>query len=125
MNQQSVAIVGASANRAKFGNKSLRAHVEQGFDVYPVNPRGGEIEGLKVFKTLDEIPVKLDRISMYLPPERGLAMIDLIAEVGCQELWLNPGTASRELVTRAEALGLNVIQDCSIVAIGRSPSEFL
>ena len=123
--RQTVAIVGASSNREKFGNKSLRAHVQQGFDVYPVNPKGGEIEGLKAYSSLADIPVDLDRISMYLPPSVGVAMIEEIAAKGCGEVWLNPGSESREFEDRAAELGLKVVRDCSIVAIGLSPGDFV
>ena len=124
MAKPTVAIVGASANRQKFGNKSLRAHVKMGFDVFAVNPRGGEIEGQMAFTSLREVPVQLDRISMYVSPDVGLSMLDQIVEKGCKELWLNPGSASREFVQQATQKGLNVIEECSIVAIGCSPSEF-
>ncbi len=124
MSQPTVAIVGASADREKFGNKSVRAHVAQGYEVFPVNPKGGEIEGLTVFKTLAEIPAeRLNRISMYVPPQVGLAMIDQIAAQGCDELWLNPGSDSPELTERARELGLEPITACSIVDVGISPSE--
>ena len=119
----SVAILGASADRSKFGNKAVRAFLAKGYDVYPVNPKGGEVEGLPVYKSLAEIPadVKLDRISVYLPPAVGLKALPHIAARGCGELWLNPGTESDELVAAAEKQGLNVVQACSIVGIGVSP----
>lgn len=122
----SIAILGASADRSKFGNKAVRAFVAQGYDVFPVNPKGGEVEGLPVVKSLAEVPaeVRLDRISVYLPPAVGLQMLPQIAQRGCGELWLNPGSESEELVAAAEKLGLNVIQACSIVAIGMSPHQF-
>lgn len=124
MSKPTVAILGASADRSKFGNKSVRAHLQQGYDVYPVNPKGGQIEGLDVYRNLADIPVeRLDRISVYLPPHVGLAMIDEIAAKPCDELWLNPGSESRELVERAAALGLNTVQACSIVDVGMSPSQ--
>ena len=72
MPSKTVAIIGASANRNKFGNKSVRAHLKQGWEVYAVNPKGGEIEGLKVLPSVKDIPVKLDRVSLYLPPAAGL-----------------------------------------------------
>ena len=76
----SVAIIGASADPSKFGNQSLRAHRAQGYDVYPVNPKGGEIEGLPVYSRLADVPLqRLDRVSMYVPPEVGLALLDEIA----------------------------------------------
>ncbi|HUY35970.1 MAG TPA: CoA-binding protein [Pirellulales bacterium] len=123
MSKPTVAILGASAERTKFGNKAVRAHLGQGFDVYPVNPKGGLIEGLKVYRSLADVPVEtLDRISVYLPPRLGLAMLDEVAAKGCGELWLNPGSESADLVERARALGLEPIQACGIVAIGVDPA---
>ena len=119
-----VAILGASADRAKYGNKAVRAHRQQGFTVYPVNPKGGEIEGLTVYRSLAEVPPgKLDRISVYLPPAVGLAALDEIAQRGCDELWLNPGSDGPEVVEKSRSLGLNVIQACSIVDVGLNPHE--
>jgi len=122
----SVAILGASADRSKFGNKAIRAFLARGYDVYPVNPKGGEVEGLAVYKSLAEIPsdVQLDQISVYLPPAVGLKALPEIAARGCGELWLNPGSESDELIAAAEKQGLNVVQACSIVAIGESPHNF-
>jgi uncharacterized protein len=121
-----VAILGASADRSKFGNKAVRAFLSQGYIVYPVNPKGGEVEGLPVRHSLADIPpdIKLDRISVYLPPAVGLKMLPQIAARGCAELWLNPGSESDELIAAAEKAGLNVIQACSIVAIGESPHKY-
>ena len=119
-----VAILGASADPAKFGNKSVRAHLRQGYTVYPVNPKGGEIEGLTVYKSLAEIPVaRLDRISVYLPPPVVLKMLPEIAAKGCVELWLNPGSDSDEVVNEAQRLGLVPIVACSIVDLGVSPHD--
>jgi predicted CoA-binding protein len=124
MSQPTVAIVGASADRSKYGNKSVRAHLEQGYRVFPVNPKGGEIEGLPAYKNLAEIPVaRLDRISLYVPPAVGLALIDEIAAKGCDELWLNPGSDSDELAEAARTRGLNPIIACSIVDVGVDPHE--
>ncbi len=112
-----VAILGASSDPSKFGNKSLKAHQRQGFDVYPVNPKGGEIEGLQVYQRLADIPVDLDRISVYLPPAVGLTMLEEIAAKGCKELWLNPGSDASEVVEKAMSLGLEPIVACSIVDV--------
>ena len=120
-----VAVIGASADRRKFGNKSVRAHAQQGYDVYPVNPRGGVIEGLTVYQTVGDIPIDaLDRISVYLPPHLTMSLIEEIAATGCREFWLNPGSESEALIENARALGLNVIRGCSIVDVGCSPADF-
>lgn len=121
----SVAIVGASASPEKFGNISVRAHARAGYTVYPVNPRGGEIAGLAVRRSLAEISEPLDRISLYLPPVPALEALAEIAAKGCGELWLNPGADAPEVVSQARSLGLNVVVGCSIVDLGYSPAEFL
>jgi predicted CoA-binding protein len=119
-----VAIIGASADRSKYGNKSIRAHLSQGYQVYPVNPKGGEIEGLPVYARVGDVPVAhLDRVSMYVPPAVGMKLIDEIAAKGCDELFLNPGSESDELFEAALARGLNPIIACSIIDVGVSPLD--
>ena len=66
----------------------------------------------------------LDRVSLYLPPAVGLAILDEVAARGCGELWLNPGADSPELAAKAKGLGLDAIRGCSIVDLGMSPAEF-
>jgi uncharacterized protein len=125
MPKPTVAILGASRDRRKFGNKSVRAHLQQGYEVFPVNPHANEIEGLKAYPDLASVPVvNLDRISVYLPPEIVLILLGEIQKQGANEVWLNPGSDSPEVVARAEQLGLDIIRACSIVNVGRSPSEF-
>ena len=120
---KAVVVLGASADRAKFGNKAVRAYAQRGFKVYPVNPNELVIEGHTVFKGLRDVPVRPDLVSVYLPPPKLLKLLPEIAARGCDELWLNPGTESPEVLAEAERLGLNVIQACSIVGVGVSPSS--
>jgi len=124
MLKPTVAILGASADRSKFGNKSVRAHLQQGYEVYPVNPKGGTIEGLTAYTSLAEVPPgPIERVSVYLPPAVALAALDEIAARGCEELWLNPGSESPEVVERAQELGLDPIMACSIVNLGLHPDR--
>ena len=125
MSKPTVAILGASTDRSKFGNKSVRAHLHAGYDVYPVNPKAGEIEGCKAYPSLHEIPAgRLDRISVYLPPGVGMSVLPDIAAVQAGEVWFNPGSASGALLDKARELGINVVSGCSIVDLGLSPREF-
>jgi uncharacterized protein len=119
---KTVAIIGASSDRAKFGNKAVRAFQQQGYTVYPVNPKESEIEGLPAFKSIQDVPVRPDMVSVYLPPPVLLKLLPAIAGKGCNELWLNPGTESDEVLAEAERLGLQVIQACSIVSLGVLPA---
>ncbi len=119
--KQTIAILGASADRAKFGNKAVRAFLQHGFTVWPVNPKETEIEGLPAFRSIADVPARPRMVSVYLPPPVLLKLLPDIAAKGCDELWLNPGTESPEVLAEAERLGLNVIQACSIVGVGVSP----
>ena len=123
MSKPTVAILGASRDRRKYGNKSVRAHVQQGYQVFPVNPHAAEIEGLPAYPNLASVPVgRLDRISVYLPPDVALGLLEEIQACGAKEVWFNPGSDSPEVVAQAEALGLEIIRACSIVNVGVSPS---
>jgi predicted CoA-binding protein len=122
MARPTVAIVGASANRAKFGNKAVRAFASRGYDVFPIHPRAAAIEGLKAFASLRDVPVpELDRVSIYLPPEVGLQILDDLTARPVREVWVNPGAESPALIAQAKQRGLNLILGCSILDIGVDP----
>ena|ERR1035437_6346921 len=120
---KTVAIIGASNDRQKYGNKAVRAYLQQGYSVYPVNPNESQIENLPVFKSIQDVPVRPERTSVYIPPHVLLTLLPDIAARGCDELWLNPGTDSPEVVAEAERLRLNVVQACSILGVGLSPEQ--
>jgi uncharacterized protein len=119
---KTAAIIGASSDRNKFGNKAVRAYLQQGYTVWPVNPAASEIEGLSAYKSIADVPGRPDLVSVYLPPPIVLKVLPDIAVKGCDELWLNPGTESDAVLAVAESLHLNVIQACSIVGVGVSPA---
>ena len=116
-----VAVIGASNNRQKFGNRALRAFREQGYTVIPINPHEVEVEGLKAYASVLDVPGTIDMVSFYVPPEVGETLIGEVARKQIPEVWLNPGAESDELIARARALAIKPIVACSIVAIGRNP----
>ncbi len=120
-----VAVVGASADRNKFGNASVRAHRNQGWTVFPIHPSADEIEGLKAYASVRDVPEAIDRISVYLPPSIGLDVLDDYAAVPHDELFLNPGSESPQLIEAAKKLGLVPIVACSIVDVGESPATWM
>lgn len=120
---KTIAILGASTDCNKFGNKAVRAFAQQGYTVYPVNPKEATVEGLTAYASITDVPVRPQKISVYLPPPVLMKALPAIAAKGCDELWLNPGTESDEVLAEAERLGLNVVQACSIIAVGVSPAN--
>jgi uncharacterized protein len=119
-----VAVIGASNDRQKFGNRAVRAYREQGYTVVPINPRESEIEGLKAYASILDVPGTVDMASFYVPPDVGEQIIADVARKGVAEVWLNPGAESDALIARARGLSLKPVVACSIVAIGRNPYSF-
>jgi predicted CoA-binding protein len=121
---RTVAVIGASTNRNKFGNKALRAFERRGYTVIPINPNEVEVEGHKTYATVLDVPEAIDLATVYVPPRTGVKIMDQLAQKGVPEVWLNPGADSAEVVGRARALGLKTVQTCSIIAIGESPASY-
>jgi predicted CoA-binding protein len=116
-----VAVIGASSDRRKFGNRALRAFRQQGYTVIPINPNEQEVEGLKTYASVLDVPGTIDMASFYVHPEVGERVIDEVARKGIAEVWLNPGAESDALIERARTLQIQPIVACSIVAIGQNP----
>jgi predicted CoA-binding protein len=92
--------------------------------VIPVNTHEAEVEGHRAYRSVLEVPGSIDMATVYVPPESGLVVVEELARKGVPEVWLNPGADDDAIVERARALGLIVIQACSITGIGESPSRF-
>jgi hypothetical protein len=121
---KTVAVIGASSNRRKFGNKALRAFEQQGYTVIPINPHETEIEGHRTYPSVLDVPGEIDMATVYVQPEVAVSVMEDIAKKRIPEVWLNPGAESPAVLARARALGLQPIQACSILGIGESPGRF-
>jgi uncharacterized protein len=116
-----VAVIGASNNRQKFGNRAVRAYLRQGYTVIPINPHEANVEGLTTYKSVLDVPGPIDMASFYVPPEIGERVIDEVARKQIPEVWLNPGADSDALIARARSLSIKPIVACSIMAVGQNP----
>jgi hypothetical protein len=119
-----VAVVGASSDRTKFGNKALRAFQAEGHTVIPINPNELEVEGLKTYASVLDVPYAIDMATVYVQPEIAQQLLAEFEKKKIPEIWINPGAESDDLVAEAKRRHLNIIQACSIVALGRSPYSF-
>ena len=121
---KTVAIIGASNNRAKFGNKALRAFRNQGHTVIPINPHESVIEGMKAYPSVLDVPGPIDMATVYVPADVGEQVMEELAKKGIEEIWLNPGADEPAVVARAQPLGLEPVLACSIIGIGESPARY-
>lgn len=124
MSGRTVVVLGASKDRNKIGNKAVRAYVKGGWTVYPVNHNAHEVEGIKAYGSVSLVPGPIDRVTIYLPPNVVLTLLEEIANIHPAQVYFNPGSDSVEVIRKATSLGLNIISACSIVDIGFSPSQF-
>lgn len=114
------AVVGASTNREKYGNKVLRAYQQAGRNATPINPRADEIEGVKAYPTLADLPEPVHGLSIITPPQITETIVEEAGQLGIKHLWMQPGAESEAAVKRAEELGINVIggDACVLVILG-------
>ena len=113
-----VAVIGASNDRHKFGNKAVRAFRHAGYTVVPINPHLTEVEGEPAYASVTDYPGDLDEATVYVPPHVAVRVLDDLAAKGIRRVWLNPGADAPAVVARARALGLQPLVACSILAIG-------
>ncbi|NJE41943.1 CoA-binding protein [Thermococcus sp. GR6] len=101
-----IALVGASPNPAKYGNIILRDLMRKGFEVLPVNPNYDEIEGLKCYRSVRELPKDVDVIVFVVPPKVGIQVAKEAVEAGFRRLWFQPGAESEEIREFLESQGV-------------------
>ncbi len=114
------AVVGASRDRDKYGNKVLRCYLQHGRRVFPVNPQAAQIEGLAAYGDLGTLPEPVHGISVITPPRISEWVIEQAAALGIEQVWMQPGAESIAAIARAEAAGMSAIADgsCILVELG-------
>jgi uncharacterized protein len=121
---QVVAVVGASRDRHKFGNKALRAFRDAGHTVIAINPHETDVEGERTYASVLDVPEPIDMATVYVQPDVALRLLDEFQRKQIPEVWLNPGADDDEVLAEARRRGLNVIAACSIMGAGKRPSEY-
>ncbi len=121
---RSIAVLGASPIRRKFGNKCVRAYSRLGYHVYPIHPTETTIEGLPAFPSILNVPSDaIDIASIYLPEVVALKVLPELAQKQIGQVWFNPGADAPAVLAEAKRLGLNAVIGCSIVAVGDMPDD--
>ena len=116
----SFAVVGASADRAKYGNKVLRCYQQHGLPVVGVHPKLSACEGAAVHPSLAVVPGAPRAVSVVAPPAAAAGIAQDAIAAGCRHLWFQPGAEEAGAIAAARAAGLSVIADgsCVLVALG-------
>nr|WP_233186636.1 CoA-binding protein [Petrotoga sp. 9PWA.NaAc.5.4] len=104
-NIKNIALIGASPNKEKFGYKIFKDLTKKGYTVYLVNPNHDEIEGIKTYKSIKDLPKeKIDLMVFVIPPQLGIKILKEAYEVGFRKFWFQPGAESEEIENYLEGL---------------------
>lgn len=109
-----IAIVGCSATPGKPAHDVPKFALEHGYDIVPVNPAATEIFGLKVYRTLAEVPGTLDVVDVFRPAEEAPDIARQAVAVGANALWLQTGIVSEEARRIARDAGLDYLEDACL-----------
>ena len=114
------AVIGASANRDKYGNKVLRVYLQRGKKVIPVNPKEKEIEGIPCVAGISDLPGDVNSISVITPPSVTEQVVEQAISKGIRNIWMQPGAESPKAIETCLMNGINVIADgsCILVVLG-------
>jgi predicted CoA-binding protein len=115
MAQKRFAIVGATNNTKKYGYEIFKNLKSRGYEVYPVNPRLEELEGVKCYPSLADIPVRVDVVDFVVPPEVTEATLKDCKKLGLERIWLQPGSESEAAITFCRKNNLKVVHDICVM----------
>lgn len=114
------AVVGATQNSSKFGNKIVKKLKEFGYEVYPVNPVYDEVEGLKCYKSLSDLPLKPDCVSVVVSPDKANLFVDEAKSLEIEYMWFQPGAFSEKTIAIAEEHELKIVyHNCVLVELDK------
>ena len=121
VNEPVWAVVGASNDRAKYGNRIYLKLKESGYRVYPVNNRGRLIEGDTAYGSLLELPEPPAVVNMVVPPAQAPVVVAQAKTAGAHAIWFQPGAESATAADWAHENGLHVIEACILVQLALVP----
>ncbi len=117
----SFAVVGASADPAKFGHRCLAAYLRHGRRVFAVNPRGGQVLGQPCYPDLASLPERPEAVSIVTPPAVTERVMEEVVRLGIRQVWMQPGAESAGAVALGRQAGVEVIAGgpCVLVELDR------
>ena len=122
--KNSIALVGASNNPKKYGNKILLDLLEKGHIVYPINKNESQIEGLKSYKKVSDLPSIPSIINFVVPPNEGIEVTKDLVKKGYNNFWYQPGAESIEISNFLESNKKNFIDDKCIMVVTRLSANY-
>lgn len=114
-----IAIVGATDNPAKYGNRIYRDLKGKGYRVYPVNPTRDTIDGDPAYADLADLPETPDIVNYVVPPPRTLRLLKRAKELGLMRVWVQPGAESADVMAYLNDNGFDYLANACIMVRSR------
>jgi uncharacterized protein len=104
-----IAVAGVSANTKKFGNEVFRHLLKLGYIVYPVNPRLDEVEGVKCYRSISDLPAEVTALHINTKPVQSPQLVRQAYEKGIMHVWMQQGAGHPDAIAFAGEKGMNAI----------------
>jgi len=117
---ENVAVIGASPNQERYSNKAMRLLAQYHHNPIPIAPKYEQIEGKKVYQSLEDIPEKIDTVTMYIGPARQEAIIHDIVKLAPRRVIFNPDTENKAVYKQLKQAGIEVVEACTLVLLKTS-----
>lgn len=115
LEKKSWAVVGATQNPSKFGNRIFKKLQRYGYDVTPINPVYSDVEGVKTFASLSEMPEKPECVNVVVAPERAMTALEEAIDLGIEYVWFQPGAFNEDIIERAESAGVKIVYHACVL----------
>lgn len=115
MDQKRFAVVGATDNPEKYGNRIVKNLRSRGYEVYPVNPKLEEVDGLKCYPSIAGIPVQVDVVDFVVPPNATEEILKQCKDLGLDRIWLQPGSESEAAIAFCQDNNLKVVHSVCVM----------
>ena len=110
------AIVGATANKKKYGYKVLVDLKNKGFKVVPVNPKYEEVAGLPCFPDLISLEERPDVVILIVGQENAKKIVKECLDLKLNRLWFQPGSEFKDAINMAQSAGFKIMVGKCIMA---------
>jgi len=125
LRQKRFAVIGSFRNKEKFAYMILVDLIKKGYEVFPVNPRLGEVEGRVCYKTISDIPDSVDVVNIVTPPSITEAILKECLQKGIKRAWLQPGAESQAAIKFCHDNDMEVIHGICVMLESLEEKEIL
>ena len=115
---KTIAVFGVSQDPSKYGYKIFHTLLQKGFKVVGLNPKGGDVDGHRLYATLTEVPGRVEVAIMVIPPAALLGAVEQCKAKGVREIWFQPGAQEDHAFVLATAAGIKAVNACFMAENG-------